>query len=121
MEVIMTTFEISAGGSAVPAGNYKARFLGVEPSHHEEYGDGLLWRFEVISGEFANQQPTRITTDKPTLKNAAGRMIGQLTGANLTAGAKIDIGSAVGKEFLIRVEATPSGSTRVDSVFPLDQ
>lgn len=111
-------FEVSVGGGCVPAGFYRAKFVGVEPTEHEEYGAGLKFVWEVVVGEHAGQQATRITSDKPTPKNAAGRMLAGLTGVTLKPGFKIDLAPCVGKEFLLQVEETQQGSTRVSTVMP---
>lgn len=109
-------FQIEAGGSTVPAGAFRAKFVDVEETEHEEYGAGLRFVFEVIGGDHNGEVATRITSDRPTPKNAAGRMIAGLTGQGLTPGQAVDLASHVGEEYLIQVEETKNGSTRIGAV-----
>jgi hypothetical protein len=51
----------------------------------------LKFVWECVGGEHAGEQATRITSDKPTPKNAAGRMLAGLTGLTLKPGVKIDL------------------------------
>ena len=111
-------FEVTVGGGCVPAGFYRAKFVGVESTEHEEYGPGLKFVWEVGGSEHAGEQATRITSDKVTPKNAAGRMIAGLTGQTLKPRAKIDLAPCVGREYLLQVEETPNASTRVSTVMP---
>jgi hypothetical protein len=111
-------FEVSMGGGCVPAGFYRGKFSGIEPTEHEEYGAGLKFTWTVVGGDHNGEQATRITSDKPTPKNAAGRMLAGLTGLTLKPGTKVDLGPCVGKEFLLQVEETQQGSTRVSTVMP---
>ena len=112
------SFQIESGGGP-PAGFYKANFLNVEPTEHAEYGAGLKFVFEVADGEHVGTQATRITSAKPTPKNAAGKMIGGISGTSLAAGATVDLTPFVGREFLLSVEETPNGqATRIATVMP---
>jgi hypothetical protein len=112
-------FEISQGGGP-PAGNYKATFVGVETTTHEEYGDGLRWKWKVCDGPQAGVIATRTTSPKPTTGNAAGKLIAAMTGATLAGGQKASVRECVGKMFLINVAATKSGTgTRVETAIPL--
>jgi hypothetical protein len=112
-------FEVSQGGGP-PAGNYKAHFVGVEQTTHEEYGDGLRWKWKVADGPQSGVIASRTTSPKPTTGNAAGKLIAAMTGATLAGGQKASVRDCVGKLFLISVAATKSGSgTRVESAIPL--
>ena len=113
-------FQIEAGGSTVPAGAFRATFVDVEPTEHEEFGAGLRFIFKVVGGGHYGEDATRITSDRPTPKNAAGRMIAGITGSGLTPGMQVDLVSHVGKEFLIQVEETKNGSTRIGAVIRAD-
>jgi hypothetical protein len=111
-------FEVKAG-AGVPAGFYRARFLGVDPTEHEEYGAGLKFVFEVVEGPHKGESATRITSTQPTPKNACGRMLAGITGEPLAPGAKIDLGPFVGKEYLLQVEGVANGNgTRVATAMP---
>ena len=112
-------FEVSQGGGP-PAGNYKAEFVGVEQTTHEEYGDGLRWRWKVVDGPQAGVIASRTTSPKPTTGNAAGTLIAAMTGQTLAGGQKASVRDCIGKHFLIQVAATKSGSgTRVETAIPL--
>jgi hypothetical protein len=112
-------FDVSHGGGP-PPGNYKARFVGVEQTTHEEYGPGLRWSWEVSDGPQAGVIATRTTSPKPTTGNAAGKLIAAMTGATLAGGQKASVRDCVGKAFLISVTATKSGTgTRVETAMPL--
>ena len=111
-------FEVKAGGGP-PAGFYRAKFLTVEATEHEEYGQGLKFCLEVSEGDHKGELATRITSASPTPKNAAGRMLAGLTGEALTPGTKIDLAPFVGREYLIQVEATSNGAgTRITTIMP---
>ncbi|NLX95982.1 MAG: hypothetical protein GXY83_07385 [Rhodopirellula sp.] len=112
-------FEVNAGGGP-PAGFYRAKFVDVEPTTHDEFGDGLKFVWEVVAGDHKGEQATRITSAKPTPKNAAGRMLSGLTGKTLAPKAKIDLAPCVGRIYLVQVSETSSGSTRVETVMPAD-
>lgn len=107
---------VSSGG--VPAGSYMAKFLGVEETHNDEYGAGIRWLFEVISGPHKGGRPPRITSDRPTLKNGCGRMLAGITGRPLVPDEDIDLDLYIGKTYLVVVVNTESGGTRIESVSP---
>jgi hypothetical protein len=111
-------FEVKAGGGP-PAGFYRAKFLTVETTEHEEYGTGLKFVFEVSDGDHKREQATRITSSTPTPKNAAGRMLSGITGETLAPGKNVDLAPFVGKEYMLQVEATSNGAgTRIGSCMP---
>ena len=112
-------FEVGAGGSTVPEGFYKAKFVAIDPTEHEEYGPGSKWIFQVVDGEHSGEQATRLTSPTPTPKNACGRMIAGVLGESLKVGAKVDLESYVGREYLLQVEPAPKGEgTRIAAVMP---
>lgn len=114
-------FEITAGGSSVPSGLYRATFDRVEESTHEEFGDGLKWIFKVVDGEHTGEEASRITGCKPTPKNAAGRMLAQLSGLAAKPGTRITIDDCIGREYMIQVEDSPGGNgTRIATAMPRD-
>ena len=113
-------FEIVQGGSTVPAGIFKMAFQTVEPTSHDEFGPGLKFCFEVIDGEHAGEQATRITSDKPSPKNSAGRMITGIVGRSISPGENIDLAFYVGKKYLVQVEDAKGGGTRIATVMPTE-
>ena len=114
------SFEITQGGGP-PAGNYKAKFVGVEQHDHEQYGPGLRWKWEITEGPQAGVIASRITSPNPTTGNAAGKLIAGMTGQTLAGGQNISVKECVGQPFMLSVQQTKSGSgTRVESAMPID-
>ena len=115
---IMLQFEVKAGGGP-PAGFYRAKFLTVETTEHEEFGTGLKFVFEVSDGDHKGEQATRITSSTPTPKNAAGRMLSGISGETLAPGKSVDLAPFVGKEYLLQVENTANGNgARISTCMP---
>lgn len=120
-DFLLDEIEIGFGGGP-PAGSYRCTFLGVKHTTHEEYGEGLRFEFQVLDGPHAGSIAARTTNAKPTPNNAAGRLLSQITGANLSGGQKASVRDAVGKAFLVIVEPTKSGTgTRIGSVIAAPQ
>lgn len=104
---------VSSGG--VPVGSYLGKFLGVEKVTND-YGDGLSWRWEIVSGPHAGQKVGRITTPQPTTKNVCGKIVAGVIGKPLSAGEEIDLAACVSKTYLLVVTEGERGGTRVESV-----
>ncbi|MCG2685356.1 MAG: hypothetical protein L6306_17265 [Planctomycetales bacterium] len=114
----MLKFHVKQSGGP-PPGIYRASFQTVEDTEHEEYGAGLKFDFLIEEGDCAGQHASRITSDQPTPKNAAGRMLAGITGAAITAETDVDLQPFVGRLYLIQVEETKNGgSTRIASAMP---
>jgi hypothetical protein len=112
----MNKLTIKAAG--VPAGMYRARFVGVEPTNHAEYGPGLRFQFEVATGPAAGRKVSRVTSAVPTVRNAAGKMLSGLAGRPLKPDEDIDLTEFVDEDFQITVEEVQGGGSRVVAVFP---
>ena len=115
----MSSFVLTILPGGVPVGIYQARFLSVEPTPADSakgYGPGLRWTWEILSGPQAGQKASRTTTATPSQKNAAGKIISGLLGRPLQTGENVDIGSLIGRPYLIVVAEGQSGGTRVESV-----
>ena len=94
--------------SGIEPGEHTATFKGVEDVE-TQYGEGARFIFEVDGSTIS-----RITKPQATMANATGRIIAGMSGKSLTPGEEVDLDSLVGKQFLITVENTTSGtSTRV--------
>lgn len=112
-------------GSGPPPGAYHADFDGIMPSkdddpNSEKYGPSWKFVWTVAQGPQAGVQATRITGTKPTAGNAAGKLLAGLCGGSVAGGQRLKWRDAIGKRFLIVVEATQSGKgTRVVSCVPL--
>jgi hypothetical protein len=104
---------VTAGG--VPPGSYIAGFLSMEPKE-SQHGPGLLWTCEVASGAYAGAKPTGMTGPKPTPTNKCGRFVAGITGKALTLSETVDLTPYVGKLYLIVVEATDKGGSKIVSI-----
>ena len=104
--------------SGPPPGNYTAKFVAVEESHHDEYGDGLRWEFSVTNGEHAGKTASRVTATTPTARNNCGTVLAGLLGRSVKPDEEIDIDLLVGRTYLIVVAETKGGGTRVESIIP---
>jgi hypothetical protein len=117
-DFMLDEIEIGFGGGP-PAGAYKAEFLGVKRTEHEEYGAGLRFEFKVVDGPQAGAIAARTTSAKPSPANGAGKLIAAITGTALVGGQKASLSACVGKPFLIVVEAGTGGKgTRIANVVP---
>lgn len=109
-------------GSGPPPGAYSGRFDGIFTTTSDQYGPGWKFVWTVENATYAGVQATRITGAKATASNAAGKLIAGLTGGNVAGGQRLKWRDAIGRKFLIVVEATPSGKgTRVVSCVPVAQ
>jgi hypothetical protein len=107
-EFMLDEIEIGFGGGP-PPGAYRAEFLGVKRTEHPEYGAGFRFEFRVLDGPQAGAIAARTTSAKPSPTNTAGKLIASITGAALAGGQKASLSSAVGKPFLVVVEAGTGG------------
>lgn len=110
----MRKLTVKEGG--VPPGEYVARFTGIEDTNHIEYGAGLWFKFEICTGTYEGSKVSRITNATPTLGNSAGKMLSGLLGRALTKDEELEIDSLIGKDYMVTVEATSKGGTRVRDV-----
>lgn len=107
--------KLTLSSGSTPPGSYLAKFIGAEQAEANEYGAGIRWQFEIQSGPLAGSKIGRTTGDKPTLKNACGKMVTGISGKT-TVGETIDLTQYVGKVYLIIVAQRPEGGTSLDSV-----
>jgi hypothetical protein len=112
--------KLRVSDTTVPRGNYTAQFVGVEPTRHKEYGDGLCWRFRIDQGVQAGKTALRYTGPTLSPGSACGRIASGLVGRPLTPDEDIDFAPLVGRTYLILVEqAQRDGMTRVEAVTPV--
>jgi hypothetical protein len=109
--------KLTLSSGSTPPGSYHAKFLGIEPAEANEYGAGIRWLFEIISGALAGTKIGRTTGDKPTVRNACGKMLTGISGKT-AVGETVDLAQYVGKTYLIIVIQRPEGGTSLDSVCP---
>lgn len=101
----------------VPAGQYLAAFVGVEDTVHPQYGAGIRFQFKIKSGQYAERRVSRVTSPTPTLANSAGRMLAALAGRPLQVNEALDVGSFIGKDYIVTIEQALNGGTRVGDLF----
>lgn len=104
----------------LPVGVYDAKFVGIERTTHPEFGDGLRFEWCISGGKCNGKSAYRTTGTTPTPRNGAGKMLAALAGTSPIDGLSIDADEFVGKTYVVVVEATESGSTRVGSIMPKD-
>jgi hypothetical protein len=104
-------------GSGPPLGIYKAEFLGVVKTEHEQYGAGARFDFKVIGGEHAGKIASRTCKPTPSPKNVTGKLMAALLGGSMKPGEKVSLAGCIGKTFTIVVGLAANGeTTRVESV-----
>lgn len=106
------------GNETVPEGAYVATFKDVQKTHHAEFGDGVMFLFEVAHGEWKGQTTARICKPMPSRTNATGKMIAGITGNNWQPGEKINLRPFLNQYYNVLVEPTQGGKTRIDRVYP---
>lgn len=97
--------------TGIPAGTYQARLTGVEESSGE-FGDSLLWSFEIATGPYKGQKVSRYTGANPAPGNAAGHFFEAITGG--TVG--VDTRKFNGCHYTVQVAPTKTGKVRVEAV-----
>lgn len=107
-------------GSGPPAGIYRAEFLGVKKTEHDEFGVGARFDFKVVgSGEHDGKISSRTTKPTPSAKNVCGKLMAAIIGRAMNPGEKVNLSPFIGKTFTIVVGVAANGqSTRVESVLP---
>jgi hypothetical protein len=109
--------KLTLGNGSVPPAPYHAKFIAVETAEANQFGPGLRWVFEIVSGPHAGTRVSRMTGAVPTLKNACGKLMMSVSGKN-TVGETVDMSAFAGKVYLIIVVQRPEGGTSLDSVCP---
>ena len=102
----------------VPEGEYLGKLLAVEEWNEnvDKYGPAVRFAWEITRGDFQNQEVSRITGTRVTKKTALGKLLRGLKGGAIEPGEEIDPTQFVGREYVLTVGETDSGSTRVESV-----
>ncbi len=106
-------FEIAG----IPLGQYIAIFREVQPTEHPQWGKGVMFVFEVATGEFKGQMVSRIGKRNPTPANSTGMMIACLTGKPISDG-HVSLRELIGKPYNILVEMSENNKARVAQVWP---
>ena len=113
----MLTFEVKESNSP-PPGMYRAEFVGVERTDHQQYGEGVVFKWKVIGGEHAGKIASRTGKPQATTGNTTGKLIAALLGGQFQPGT-VSLESCVGKTYMIQVATGVDGKkTRVESIMP---
>lgn len=107
--------KLTLSSGSTPPGSYLAKFVGTEQTEANEFGAGIRWQFEIASGALAGTKIGRTTGDKPTLKNACGKMLTGISGKT-TVGETVELAQYIGNVYLIIVGPRPEGGTSLESV-----
>jgi len=110
-EFNMTDFD------TVPQGQYIGIFKDVQKTHHDQWGDGVMFIFEIAVGEHKGQTVTRIGKPHASKGNATGKMIAGIQGS-FTPGQKADLRPYIGMHYNILMEPTQGQKTRIAQVWP---
>ncbi len=105
------------GTETVPEGQYIGIFKDVQKTHHAEFGDGVMFLFEIAHGEWKGQTTARIAKPQPSKTNATGKMIGGITSKNFNPGDRVNLRPYIGHYYHVLVEPTQGGKTRIDRVW----
>ncbi len=111
----MTTQFTVSSASGVPAGSYNASFAGLEAytENSEKFGEGVLLKFKISSGEHRGEEASRICSKKFSAKSNLYKFAKAFRGNDLESGESFDFADYIGTKGMVIVEETDSGSTRV--------
>ena len=109
------SLEFTMGSGGIPAGSYRAEFVGAEEysENAEKYGPGVLLRWQVTDGPEAGNETSRICSAKMTPRTALGKFAVALKGGPIAPGESFAFGDYVGVTGNVLVEGTDSGGSRV--------
>ncbi len=104
--------------AGVPVGSYTATFTSVEEytANAEQYGAGIKFTFTIVGGPHDGSEASRICSQKASAKSNLTKIVQGLNGGPLAAGEEIDLDKFIGQKYLVIVEETDSGATRVGTV-----
>ncbi len=111
----MTTQFTVTSASGVPAGSYNASFVGLDKyeDNADKYGEGVILKFKILTGERKGEEASRICSKKFSAKSNLYKFAKALKGRDLENGESFDFAGFIGTKGMIIVEETDSGSTRV--------
>lgn len=102
---------------ALPVGQYIGILKDVQKTFHEQWGDGVMFVFDIVAGEHKGQTATRIVKPKPTTQNATGKLLSGITGKQYRQDEMINIRPFIGLPYNILIESTQGGKTRIAAVW----
>jgi hypothetical protein len=109
--------ELTISKAAVPAGNYRAKYLGGEELT-TQYGEAYRLNFAVVGGDFDAKDVSRLVNlGSSSPKSNIVKFFAALAGVELKDGVHIDDEVYVGCEYELIVEDQgDDGYTRVGSI-----
>jgi hypothetical protein len=109
-----TQFTVTSA-SGVPAGSYNASFAGLDAfsENSDKFGEGVLLKFKITTGDRKGEEASRICSKKFSAKSNLYKFAKALRGSDLVSGESFDFADYIGAKGMIIVEETDSGSTRV--------
>lgn len=104
-----------SSGECLPAGNYRAKFKGIEKKDRQDGTEMLLWKFETTKDK--KELFGFTDADKPpTVKNKFGRWLAGLTGQPVAANVEVDPNHYLDCEYLCIVTPKQDGQgTKLES------
>lgn len=100
----------------LPPGQYIAAFKDVQKTKHEQWGDGVMFCFEIATGPHKGQIATRIGKPNATKQNATGKLIMGITGHHEVG--RVSLKPFIGQYYNVLMETTQGGKTRIGQVWP---
>lgn len=103
-------------GIQVPAGRYRARFVGTEDREpfqgesrfgNKDSGPRMAWVFEVLDGEHRGKKIVPETGCQTSPRSKCAAMLRGLVGANLAVGQQVNVESYVGKTYMLKIDVNP--------------
>ena len=111
-QIVTPPLTVVAG--SVPPGSYMATFVGYKAVTNK-LGPALEWSWQIVSSSHAKAIARRLTDTKVSPGNATGKIISGLLGRALSIGETPDLGTCIGKVYLIVVATTSNGGSRVET------
>jgi len=103
--------------AGLPVGRQDADFQGAEETYHEEWHEGLMWKFRAYDGEFFGKESRRTTGPDPTPGNACGAFLAGLADKSPDDGLDLDPDDHIGQKYVIDVVKSKNGKgTRVERI-----
>ncbi len=105
---------LTVSPNPVPPGCYLAKLEGIQSADHESYGPGLRFEFAICGGPLQGRRISRTTGRVPSPTNALGLLLSNLLGRPLQVDEVIELDSLMGREFLIDLGTSASGTSPVE-------
>jgi len=87
---------------SVPEGVYDAKLTKLTSQTHSQYGENILWNFDIINGPHTGTSLTALSSTKVSPKSKIFSWV-QAFGVRLVPGEEFDLESLIGKAVRVRV------------------